>query len=83
MSKMNEELNNSSFTVCPNSSCEYDHHMKGANFCTLCGTLLYQRCEDCLAANPKYAKFCHYCGTSLLELRSLEGQYEDVEDTES
>ena len=83
MSKVNEELNKSSFTVCPNSSCEYNHHMKGANFCTLCGTLLYQRCEDCLAANPKYAKFCHYCGTSLLELRSIEGQYEDVEDAES
>ena len=48
----------------------------------LCGTLLYQRCEDCLATNPKYAKFCHYCGTSLLELRSIEGQYEDVEDAE-
>ena len=80
MSKMNEETNKSSFTVCPNSSCEYNHHVKGANFCTLCGTLLYQRCEDCLAANPKYAKFCHYCGSSLLELRSKEGQYEDVED---
>jgi ribosomal protein L40E len=80
MSKMNEETNKSSFTVCPNSSCEYNHHVKGANFCTLCGTLLYQRCEDCLAANPKYAKFCHYCGTSLLELRSIEEQYEDVED---
>ncbi len=83
MPKMNEETNKSSFTVCPNSSCEYNHHMKGANFCMLCGTLLYQRCEDCLAANPKYAKFCHYCGTSLLELRSIEGQYEDVEDAES
>ena len=80
MSKMDEELNKSSFSVCPNSSCEYNHHMKGANFCTLCGTLLYQRCDDCLAANPKYAKFCHYCGTSLLELRSIEEQYEDVED---
>jgi len=79
MSKMDEELNKSSFTVCPNSSCEYNHHMKGANFCMLCGTLLYQRCEDCLTANPKYAKFCHYCGTSLLELRSIEGQYEDAE----
>ncbi len=83
MSKVNEELNKSSFAVCPNSSCEYNHHMKGANFCMLCGTLLYQRCEDCLAANPKYAKFCYYCGTSLLELRSIEGQYEDVEDAES
>ena len=80
MSKMDEELNKSSFSVCPNSSCEYNHHMKGANFCTLCGTLLYQRCDDCLVANPKYAKFCHYCGTSLLELRSIEEQYEDVED---
>ena len=80
MSKMNEETNKSSFSVCPNSSCEYNHHVKGANFCTLCGTLLYQRCEDCLAANPKYAKFCHYCGTSLLELRSIEGQYEDEDD---
>jgi predicted amidophosphoribosyltransferase len=77
---MDEELNSSNDIICPNSSCEYDHHQKGANFCTLCGTLLYQRCEDCLSANPQYGKFCHYCGTSLLELRSMHGQYEGTEE---
>ena len=77
---MDEELNRSNDISCPNSSCEYDHHLKGANFCMLCGTLLYQRCEDCLSANPQYAKFCYYCGTSLLELRSMHGQYEGTEE---
>ncbi len=77
---MDAELNRSNDIVCPNSSCEYDHHLKGANFCMLCGTLLYQRCEDCLSANPQFAKFCYYCGTSLLELRSMHGQYEGTEE---
>ena len=77
---MDEELNRNNDISCPNSSCEYDHHLKGANFCMLCGTLLYQRCEDCLSANPQYAKFCYYCGTSLLELRSMHGQYEGTEE---
>ncbi len=77
---MDAELNRSNDICCPNSSCEYDHHLKGANFCMLCGTLLYQRCEDCLSANPQYAKFCYYCGTSLLELRSMHGQYEGTEE---
>ncbi len=78
---MAKELNNGSGDIiCPNSSCGYNHHLKGANFCTLCGTLLYQRCEDCLSVNPQYAKFCHYCGTSLLELRSMHGQYEGTEE---
>lgn len=77
---MVEELNRGNDISCPNSSCEYDHHLKGANFCMLCGTLLYQRCEDCLSANPQYAKFCYYCGTSLLELRSMHGQYEGTEE---
>ncbi len=77
---MDAELNRSNDIACPNSSCEYDHHLKGANFCMLCGTLLYQRCEDCLSANPQYAKFCYYCGTSLLELRSMHGQYEGTEE---
>ncbi|MFQ5964046.1 MAG: zinc ribbon domain-containing protein [Candidatus Scalinduaceae bacterium] len=77
---METELDRSDDLICPNSNCEYDHHSKGANFCILCGTLLYQRCEDCLSANPQYAKFCYYCGTSLLELRSSEGQYEGSEE---
>ncbi len=77
---MDAELNRSNDIVCPNSSCEYDHHLKDANFCMLCGTLLYQRCEDCLSANPQFAKFCYYCGTSLLELRSMHGQYEGTEE---
>jgi glutaredoxin-related protein len=80
MAKMDKDLNRISSTACPNSNCEYNHQLEGANFCMLCGTLLYQRCDDCLSSNPKYAKFCHYCGTSLQELRSIEVQYEDVED---
>ncbi len=76
--EMDKNLNKISSTACPNSNCEYNHHLEGANFCMLCGTLLYQRCDDCLTSNPKYAKFCHYCGTSLQELRSTEAQYEDA-----
>ncbi len=80
---MDLEHNNRSDINCPNTGCEYDHHLKGANFCILCGTLLYQRCEDCLSANPHYAKFCYFCGTSLSELRSLQDNYDESEDTES
>jgi len=64
---------------CPNPDCRYDHHLEGSNFCMLCGTLLYQRCGDCLSSNPQYAKFCYYCGTSLLELRAM--QYEEDDET--
>lgn len=32
--------------ICPNENCQYDNHVKGANFCVLCGTLLYHRCEN-------------------------------------
>ncbi len=67
---------------CPNSDCRFDHHVEGANFCMLCGTLLYQRCGDCLSANPQYAKFCYYCGTSLLELRSMHEHDEEIDDEE-
>ncbi len=76
----NKGPDKSSFTACPNSSCEFNHHLEGANFCMLCGTLLYKRCDDCLTSNPKYAMFCNYCGTSLQELRSIEGEYDDVEE---
>jgi len=48
MAKMEKDLNKISSTACPNSNCEYTHHLEGANFCMLCGTLLYQRCDDCL-----------------------------------
>lgn len=75
---MDPEPHNSSDMVCPNTGCEYDHHLKGANFCTLCGTLLYQRCEDCLSVNPQYALFCYFCGTSLIELRSLQHKHDDA-----
>lgn len=80
MSKMDKELNKSRTAACPNSNCEFNHHLEGANFCMLCGSLLYQRCDDCLAVNPKYAKFCNYCGTSLQELRSIEERFDDVEE---
>ncbi len=79
---MDLENNDSSDFTCPNSNCEYDHHLKGANFCILCGTLLYERCEDCLSANPQYAEFCYFCGTSLAELRSLQDSYDEGEETE-
>ena len=55
--------------ICPNTNCQYDHHAKGANFCILCGTLLYHRCENCLDVNPQYSRFCYYCGSSLSELK--------------
>ena len=55
--------------ACPNPQCRYDKHEDGANFCLLCGTLLYTHCEDCLANNPQYARFCYYCGSDLDELR--------------
>jgi len=68
--------------VCPNVNC-HDNHIKGANFCVLCGTLLYHRCENCLDVNPRYARFCYYCGSSLLEINS-SSQYggEFSEDTD-
>lgn len=55
--------------LCPNPACLFDKHAPRANFCILCGTLLYRRCDNCLDENPMYAKFCHYCGTNLDELR--------------
>ena len=67
---------------CPNPDCRYDHHLEDSNFCMLCGTLLYQRCGDCLSSNPQYAKFCYYCGTSLLELRAMQDD-ETGEDEDS
>jgi len=57
---------------CPNPACQFDRHDPEANFCLLCGTLLYERCENCLEINPMYAKYCYLCGTDLEELR-LEG----------
>lgn len=61
--------------ICPNTNCQYDHHIKGANFCILCGTLLYHRCENCEDVNPQYARFCYYCGSSISENKSSV-QYE-------
>jgi predicted amidophosphoribosyltransferase len=55
--------------ICPNTNCQYDNHAKGANFCVLCGTLLYHRCENCVEVNPRYARFCYYCGSSLSEVK--------------
>ena len=54
---------------CPNAQCRFDKHEDDANFCVLCGTLLYALCEDCLATSPRYARFCHHCGQDLDELR--------------
>lgn len=56
--------------VCPNENCQFDNHAKGSNFCILCGTLLYHRCENCVEVNPRYARFCYYCGSSLTESAS-------------
>jgi predicted amidophosphoribosyltransferase len=61
--------------ICPNTNCQYDNHVKGANFCVLCGTLLYHRCENCLDVNPRYSRFCYYCGSSLSEVKP-SAQYE-------
>ncbi len=61
--------------VCPNTNCQYDHHIKGANFCCLCGTLLYHRCENCADVNAKYSRFCYYCGSSISDAPS--SQYEE------
>ncbi|NOZ21181.1 MAG: hypothetical protein GXP25_08830 [Planctomycetes bacterium] len=55
--------------ICPNPDCQFDKSTPRANFCILCGTLLYARCDDCLAENPMYASFCHFCGANLEELR--------------
>ena len=54
---------------CPNPGCEFDKHHPKANFCILCGTLLFRRCENCLVVNPRYAKFCQFCGANLDEVR--------------
>ena len=51
--------------TCPNPTCLFDKSTPRANFCILCGTLLYGRCDDCLDENPLYARFCHYCGANL------------------
>jgi len=56
-------------TECPNADCRFDKHEQGANFCILCGTLLYTHCGNCLARAQQYAKFCQYCGSDLRELR--------------
>jgi len=60
--------------TCPNPDCQFDKNTPRANFCILCGTLLYARCEDCVAENPMYANFCHFCGANLQELREERAQ---------
>ena len=67
--------------ICPNSHCQFDHHAKGANFCILCGTLLYYRCDDCASVNPKYAKFCFYCGSNIADVESSAHYNPGFEDT--
>ena len=69
--------------TCPNSSCNFNFNVKNANFCILCGTLLYQRCDDCLNVNPKYAKFCHFCGTSIDDLNRFSPGFNQEEAEES
>jgi len=66
--------------ICPNSNCQYDHHVKDANFCILCGTLLYYRCEDCTLVNPRYARFCFYCGSNISDIESTVPYDPDLED---
>ena len=55
---------------CPSPQCRYDKHDVNANFCILCGTLLFTHCADCIVNNPPYARFCYYCGSDLDELRT-------------
>ncbi len=66
--------------VCPNVNCGFNYNEPGANFCMLCGTLLYQRCDDCLDTNPKYAKFCYHCGTSIEDLRNYNSGFDQESD---
>ena len=55
---------------CPSMQCQYDKHEPDANFCILCGTLLFTHCEDCLGSSAPYARFCRLCGADLDELRA-------------
>lgn len=66
---MDDPLIQHAVRICPNPDCQYDKHEEGANFCILCGTLLYRQCDDCLKENPRYARYCYYCGTDLEWLR--------------
>jgi len=80
---MNSDEPTNEQKICPNPACCFDKHPPGANFCMLCGTLLYQRCDNCLEKNPRYAKYCYLCGTNLEELRLSKLQDESAagEDT--
>lgn len=83
---INESDSDESFSrvrICPNNNCSFDLHAEGANFCILCGTLLYQRCDDCSVVNPRYAKFCHRCGTSVEDLRNFSSRFEEEDITET
>ena len=44
--KKKQEKKDMDKRICPNTNCKYDNHAKGANFCILCGTLLYPRKEN-------------------------------------
>lgn len=79
---VNDETENK-IRICPNNNCNFDLHQKGSNFCILCGTLLYQRCDNCLEVNPRYAKFCHRCGTCVEDLRNYSSRFEQEDNTES
>lgn len=81
MTNESESFGNSQ-QVCPNTNCNFDHNEPNSNFCTLCGTLLYQNCDDCLKENARYAKFCHFCGTSLDDLRNFSSSFVQKETTE-
>ena len=59
---------------CPNPTCEFDKHHPKANFCILCGTLLFRRCDNCFDLNPRYARFCQFCGSNLDEVREAAGE---------
>lgn len=69
--------------ICPNNNCSFNIHAEDANFCILCGTLLYERCNDCLEVNPRYAKFCHYCGACIEDLRNLSPRFGQEDNAES
>ena len=44
--KKKQEKQDMDERICPNTNCKYDNHAKGANFCILCGTLLYHGKEN-------------------------------------
>ncbi|MDR4507256.1 MAG: zinc ribbon domain-containing protein [Candidatus Brocadiaceae bacterium] len=74
---LENEIGEKNERICPNDNCQFDNHINGANFCVLCGTLLYYRCENCADVNPRYANFCFYCGSSISDMKPFVQNEDD------